>query len=549
MTVLVHFSGPSFTKTVTLSQGGGALEAGRDPLAPVHLPDEERLLSRRHVSLEWADAGARLTVLSKINAVTTSRGDVSAGQSTLLAHGEKAQLGRYSLSIEVTAGAPAAPPPAPADPLGLFATSPTAPSASVFDNPFFQAPPAAAPARTPASVLDQLSGAPPVGASRSLSGPGGGQVNDILDVFGTGPQPARSSSIDDFLGKAPLAQGPLGAAQMLKPQVQQERRSLATDHVHDFNLPLTPVIAKAPPPPLARSDDPFAALDNWGSPAAPVAPPPFQPPPPRMEAPVPPVPVRPPIEVDVPLDALEEGTRPIMRRPGAKAPVAVVQPPAPVAKAPALPVAAPAPAKPTPSHEMPTLGRQEFDAIQALCKGLGIPPPSNLRPEDCEATGQAIRQLVACVVELLSVRAELKRELNSPDRTMLVARENNPLKSGLTIEELLNYLFFMPQGAAGYMSAQKAIQESTADLRAHEFASLVALRATVEGSIREFDPAALSKALKAKRKSILPKGMWDLYCKEYERKSEHMADWLEEIFNKHYLPAYTREGEKVRRRS
>jgi predicted component of type VI protein secretion system len=134
---------------------------------------------------------------------------------------------------------------------------------------------------------------------------------------------------------------------------------------------------------------------------------------------------------------------------------------------------------------------------------------------------------------------------------MLGAQENNPLKSSMPMDELLHYLLFMPQGAAGYMPVPRALEESITDLRAHEFASLAAVRAVVEGSIKEFDPGKLRTTLMKGKRSIATAidnaRLWDLYTTHYENKGQHMADWLEQVFNRHFMPAYTREADRLRR--
>jgi predicted component of type VI protein secretion system len=111
----------------------------------------------------------------------------------------------------------------------------------------------------------------------------------------------------------------------------------------------------------------------------------------------------------------------------------------------------------------------------------------------------------------------------------------------------------MQDGVPGYMPARQALQESVTELRAHEFASVAAVRAAVEGCIKEFDPARLRPTLlkgKTSLGSLMDNArLWDLYSAHYEQKKAHMADWLEQVFNRHFMPAYTREAERLRRQS
>ena len=87
--------------------------------------------------------------------------------------------------------------------------------------------------------------------------------------------------------------------------------------------------------------------------------------------------------------------------------------------------------------------------------------------------------------------------------------------------------------------------------RPPERASLAAGRAAIEGALREFEPQRLRGTLLQGRLSIGTlvdnARLWDLYTAHYQSKGEHVAAWLEQAFNRHYVPAYTRELERLRR--
>ena len=99
MYYLLHFSGPpSFEQTIALKPGGEAVVVGRDPEAAVYLPDTERLVSRRHLSIEWSEDGARVRVLSA-NGINTDQGDWFSGDEVVLADGESARIGSFFMAI------------------------------------------------------------------------------------------------------------------------------------------------------------------------------------------------------------------------------------------------------------------------------------------------------------------------------------------------------------------------------------------------------------------------------------------------------------------
>ncbi len=96
------------------------------------------------------------------------------------------------------------------------------------------------------------------------------------------------------------------------------------------------------------------------------------------------------------------------------------------------------------------------------------------------------------------------------------------------------------------MPVNRALEEALNDLRVHEFASVAAVRAAVEGTINEFAPKKLLATLET-GKSRLPQlfgsaRLWDAYVAHFEKRSEHMADWLEQMFNRHFMPTYSRES-------
>src|SRR4051812_41379385 len=83
------------------------MAVGRDPEVAIHLPDHDRVISRRHLTLEWADGGVRVNVLSKVNGVTTPSGEFGLGQTVIVAPGQIAQIGRFTFLVEEDANAAA----------------------------------------------------------------------------------------------------------------------------------------------------------------------------------------------------------------------------------------------------------------------------------------------------------------------------------------------------------------------------------------------------------------------------------------------------------
>ena len=270
--------------------------------------------------------------------------------------------------------------------------------------------------------------------------------------------------------------------------------------------------AASPSAPLAMPDDLDLALDFGSAPVAPaVALPP--PPPPPIQAPPP---TRPP-------QAAVAGT-PAWQPPPQRV----------AAAAPASPVAGAA----TSSADMAAL-------TAALREGLNAPNlPADalvLTPALMRLLGRLLHEATRGTVDLLVARAALKREIRA-EVTMIVTRENNPLKFSPSAEVALGHLLSPP--SRGFMEPDRAMRDAYDDLRAHQFGFLAGMRAALEGILKRFDPAGLEGKLTEKSflASIIPAKrkarMWDAFTEMYGQISAEASDDFHELFGKEFLRAY-----------
>ena len=160
-----------------------------------------------------------------------------------------------------------------------------------------------------------------------------------------------------------------------------------------------------------------------------------------------------------------------------------------------------------------------------------------------------VRTLIEALARLLDARADLKRELRAPDRTMLAGHDNNPLKAGLAAPELIQYLF-ATHSVGGFLPAGRAVRECIDDLLVHQLASLAATRAAVEGTLREFDPARLreqrAQGTSSRFRLFDSARLWDAHELHHQTQSAQMADWLETLFARYFMPAYARETARLK---
>ena len=249
---------------------------------------------------------------------------------------------------------------------------------------------------------------------------------------------------------------------------------------------------------------------------------------------------------------------PVRAAPPRVAPPVMPAPPPPVApRAPAPPpartVGAPAWQPPPNAAGAATAGRAPIggDAdiaalTAALREGLAVhnlPPESLvLTPALMRLLGRLVHEATRGTVDLLVARAALKREIRA-EVTMIVTRENNPLKFSPSAEVALGHLLSPP--ARGFMESDKAMRDAFDDLRAHQFGFLAGMRAALEGILKRFDPAILETKLTQKKSmlsSLIPAKrkaqMWDVFTELYGTISSEASDDFHELFGKEFLRAY-----------
>ncbi|MBX3604148.1 MAG: type VI secretion system-associated FHA domain protein TagH [Piscinibacter sp.] len=296
--------------------------------------------------------------------------------------------------------------------------------------------------------------------------------------------------------------------------------------------PAAPVMPMAPMTPMLPD-----AADPLGLGGAPAIPDdalldlglgPLAPPPPAVTLPpAAPVPVAPPRASEQPFDPPTT----ITVRP---------KPVPPVAAAPAAGAAQPAAASASASTGVPA---DSAALIAALREGLGMHalPIDSLTPEFMRLLGRIVHEATRGTVDLLVARAALKREIRA-EITMIVAKENNPLKFSPTVDVALGHLLSPP--ARGFMPPDRAMRDAYDDLRAHQFGFLAGMRAALEGVLKRFDPAVLEGKLTQKSvlASLLPGArkarMWDVFIELYGQISAEASDDFHELFGKEFLRAY-----------
>ncbi len=457
------------------------------------------------------------------------------------------------------------------------------------------APPAAAAFGAPADALGGFAAPASAGSALGLS-MGPGAVDSLDSLFGLGNAPTSGDPLGAAPAQAFLLQpnmaGHADPLQALGRQATDTGASLS-DHVSELHTPM-PLPRRAAPPPLNRGEPgtalpapapagmPAGAIFSWDDPprdgrlvtlpgmarnpaapsgqaagvvaaaattpavlSDPMADPLFGA---LFDPPVNPVSAdRPDPLVDPLADLLSSGLPP----PFAATPAAL----APAAAAAALPSAA-ASAPAAASHwQAPAAAPAPVSAdnaalLAALKQGLGVAGLrlDSLNPELMLLVGQLLRESTRGAVELLVARAALKREMRA-QMTMIVARENNPLKFSPSVEVALQHL--LAPTTPGFMPAAAAVRDAFDDLRAHQLGVMAGMKAALEGVLQRFDPQQLEAKLTTRSAidSLIPSTrkarLWESFQQLFSQLSSEAQDDFDELFGKAFLRAYEAQLDRM----
>ncbi|MHA7160497.1 type VI secretion system-associated FHA domain protein TagH, partial [Burkholderia pseudomallei] len=205
--------------------------------------------------------------------------------------------------------------------------------------------------------------------------------------------------------------------------------------------------------------------------------------------------------------------------------------------------ASPAPAPATPE----TL-------LQAFFEGAGLDTAAEQHHWSAEqlfVAGQLLALFANGTVELLSSRSILKREVKA-DMTMLLDRENNPLKLLPDGSAVLRQMFGLP--LPGFMTPQSAVSDAFQDLHAHQIGMVAGMRAALMDLLTRFSPQRLRERDAApqwyeKRVPALYKArLWDRYATTHRDTLFAIEDDFASVFGKAFLSAYDAEVESYRGR-
>lgn len=598
---------PPVPMSARLDAQGGSI--GRDPGCTLVLPDPEKRISRRHALIEYR--GGRFFVRNQGSAIAVllNGATLDYGAEAPLAEGDRIDIGEFSLRVCATAPAPApAPVPLPAlarpaprrdDILADFA--PPARTNDPFADLIPPSPPEARPMPLPPSAepaprkvvarpapasdpfADLIPAPPP---ARPVPSP----IPAPRSVATQSPAPAIPEDFDPF--GEPL-QPPPPPASIPATGGREDFRDLVPER-HErvdelFGLrggdpfppghPLAAQSAAATPGP--------AGIDDLLMPGAPTAAAPGRVTPvqrddaPELNAPIRLPEARPPDRLEQPHAAPQATPAPVPdAAAGASAAeqgpsttggmmlswdergengvfdgtrTMVIGGTADRRRGERRRAQAPAQAQTEATVLAPaaTAVAAEPVLLRALLDGLGMerwPDGSDLDAETMRRLGRLLRAAVQGTIDLLRARALIKSEVQA-HMTMIVTRDNNPLKFSPNAEAALAHLLGPAQ--RGFMSATAAMDDAYRDLVAHQFGFTAGTRAALADVLHRFDPGELEGRLASKSMldSLLPAHrkarLWDLFTERFAQISAEAEDDFQRMFGKEFLRAYEAQVAKM----
>jgi FHA domain-containing protein len=204
-----------------------------------------------------------------------------------------------------------------------------------------------------------------------------------------------------------------------------------------------------------------------------------------------------------------------------------------------------------------------FELLKSLLVGLGLSElpkspiagqatagPPTLSPELMRRLGELLKVATQGTLDLLQVRATVKRELKA-EVTIIASMDNNPLKFSPDSQAALAHLL-SNRSVRGFMDPVPAMRDAYDDLLAHQVGFVAGMRAAMQGLIARFDPGELETRLtrKSVMDSMLPmtrrSRLWELYQQMFTEISREAEDDFERLFGREFLRAYEEQIDRLK---
>ena len=184
-------------------------------------------------------------------------------------------------------------------------------------------------------------------------------------------------------------------------------------------------------------------------------------------------------------------------------------------------------------------------ALRVFLEGAGMPHKELSAAEserllrDC---GAVLRAAVEGLMMLVIARAEMRKAFEAAERTMVAARDNNPLKLMADAHEALQFLLDPGERTDGFLDPIRAIGDACTDLRAHELAVIAGMRGAILGALSRLDPQVLEKSFEKSTGGFALGGRkakyWDAIVAYQQQLSQDAQQDFDKVFGRDFVSAY-----------
>jgi type VI secretion system protein ImpI len=229
---------------------------------------------------------------------------------------------------------------------------------------------------------------------------------------------------------------------------------------------------------------------------------------------------------------------------------APLQPPQPTpAVPPPRPVPRPAVGVGATTSPLPSAPSGSSFDWDAFLRAAGV-DPATVPPDTASIMGSIVRSVVQGLIEVLRARSEIKTEFRMPV-TQVKVSENNPLKFAANAEDAIGSLFGRRNPA--YLGPQEAFEDALNDVRFHQLAMLVGVRAGFDSLMSRFDPEQLVELFErqGKRGGLFGGGgkarYWEMYTARFEELAADRDDTFRRLFGEEFARAYEKQLSVLKR--
>ncbi len=111
--------------------------------------------------------------------------------------------------------------------------------------------------------------------------------------------------------------------------------------------------------------------------------------------------------------------------------------------------------------------------------------------------GAALRITAQNLAQLLNSRRETKSLMRSSSQTQFRPSDNNPLKFTAEAEEALSLI--LSGRARGYLDGRAALEQSFADIKAHQMLTFGAIQGALEALFEDLAPEKIDRSVQPDR--------------------------------------------------